>query len=73
MRSHRVDGPARFLEQDTQSFRRCARRLLFTQVRPLAARRRGDLLQLPCCMFSYSGPEEEEARMFITANRAETK
>lgn len=34
-----------------------------------AAMRRGDLLQLPCCLFSYDSPEDE-ARMFIVANRA---
>lgn len=34
-----------------------------------AAMRRGDLQQLPCCLFSYEGPEDE-ARMFIAANRA---
>nr|WP_308417378.1 DUF6551 family protein [Sphingobium fuliginis] len=30
---------------------------------------RGDLLQLPCCLYSYDSLEEE-ARMFIVANRA---
>lgn len=39
------------------------------QHRTMAARRRGDIPHLPCCIFSYSGPEEE-ARMFIAANRA---
>lgn len=39
------------------------------QHRTLAARRRGDIPHLPCCVFSYSGPEEE-AKMFIAANRA---
>jgi hypothetical protein len=39
------------------------------QHRTLAAKRRGDIPQLPCCVFSYEGPEEE-ARMFIAANRA---
>lgn len=39
------------------------------QHRTLAAMRRGDIPQLPCCVFGYSGPEEE-ARMFIAANRA---
>lgn len=34
-----------------------------------AAIRRGDLPQLPCCLFTYDSPEEE-ARMFIVANRA---
>lgn len=38
------------------------------QHRWAAATRRGDLLQLPCCLFSYESPEEE-ARMFIVANR----
>lgn len=39
------------------------------QHRTLAAKRRADIPQLPCCVFGYSGPEEE-ARMFIAANRA---
>lgn len=39
------------------------------QHRTMAARKRRDIPQLPCCVFGYSGPEEE-ARMFITANRA---
>jgi hypothetical protein len=39
------------------------------QHRTMAARKRGDVPQLPCCVFSYAGPEEE-ARMFIAANRA---
>lgn len=39
------------------------------QHRTMAACRRGDILHLPCCIFSYGGPEEE-ARMFIAANRA---
>ncbi|MBT2185543.1 DUF6551 family protein [Sphingobium nicotianae] len=39
------------------------------QHRWAAAMRRGDLLQLPCCVFCY-GTAEEEARMFILANRA---
>jgi hypothetical protein len=39
------------------------------QHRWAAAVRRGDLLQLPCCVFSYGSPEEE-ARLFIVANRA---
>jgi hypothetical protein len=39
------------------------------QHRWAAAVRRGDLLQLPCCLFSYDSPEDE-ARMFIVANRA---
>lgn len=39
------------------------------QHRTLAAMRRPDIPQLPCCVFNYSGPEEE-ARMFIAANRA---
>ncbi|MDB5733192.1 MAG: hypothetical protein JWQ03_3087 [Variovorax sp.] len=39
------------------------------QHRWTAASRRGDIPQLPCCVFSYEGPEEE-ARMFIASNRA---
>src|SRR5690606_21708588 len=39
------------------------------QHRWAAAMRRGDLLQLPCCLFTYDSPEDE-ARMFIVANRA---
>ncbi|MDT7527796.1 hypothetical protein OVY29_03850 [Sphingopyxis sp. SE2] len=39
------------------------------QHRWAAAVRRGDLTHLPCCSFSYPTPEDE-ARMFITANRA---
>ncbi|MBO0127910.1 DUF6551 family protein [Agrobacterium sp. OT33] len=39
------------------------------QHRWAAAVRRGDLLQLPCCLFTYGSPEGE-ARMFIVANRA---
>lgn len=39
------------------------------QHRWAAALRRGDLLQLPCCLFTYGSPEDE-ARMFIVANRA---
>jgi hypothetical protein len=39
------------------------------QHRWAAAIRRGDLLQLPCCLFTYDSPEDE-ARMFIVANRA---
>ncbi len=39
------------------------------QHRWAAAVRRGDLLQLPCCLFTYENPEDE-ARMFIVANRA---
>jgi hypothetical protein len=39
------------------------------QHRTLAAKRRADIPHLPCCVFSYDGPEEE-ARMFIAANRA---
>ena len=39
------------------------------QHRWAAAMRRGDLPQLPCCLFSYDSPEDE-ARMFIVANRA---
>ena len=39
------------------------------QHRWAAAMRRGDLTHLPCCSFSYKTPEDE-ARMFITANRA---
>lgn len=34
-----------------------------------AALKRGDLPQLPCCIFSYDSPADE-ARMFIVANRA---
>ncbi|MFK3780948.1 DUF6551 family protein [Agrobacterium sp. NPDC089420] len=39
------------------------------QHRWAAAVRRGDLPQLPCCLFTYGSPEDE-ARMFIVANRA---
>jgi hypothetical protein len=39
------------------------------QHRWAAAMRRRDLPQLPCCLFSYDSPEDE-ARMFIVANRA---
>ncbi|WP_198148416.1 ParB N-terminal domain-containing protein, partial [Elstera litoralis] len=39
------------------------------QHRWAAAIRRGDLPQLPCCLFTYDSPEDE-ARMFIVANRA---
>jgi hypothetical protein len=39
------------------------------QHRWAAALRRGDLPQLPCCLFTYASPEDE-ARMFILANRA---
>lgn len=39
------------------------------QHRWAAAVRRGDLPQLPCCLFAYDSPEDE-ARMFIVANRA---
>ena len=39
------------------------------QHRWAAATLRGDLPQLPCCIFSYDSPEEE-ARMFIVANRS---
>ena len=39
------------------------------QHRTMAALRRRDIPQLPCCVFNYAGPEEE-ARMFIAANRA---
>lgn len=39
------------------------------QHRTLAAAKRGDIPHLPCCVFRYEGPEEE-ARMFIAANRA---
>lgn len=39
------------------------------QHRTLAAKMRGDIPHMPCCVFNYSGPEEE-ARMFISANRA---
>ncbi|MGD9536422.1 MAG: DUF6551 family protein [Alphaproteobacteria bacterium] len=39
------------------------------QHRWAAAVRRGDLPQLPCCLFTYASPEDE-ARMFIVANRA---
>lgn len=34
-----------------------------------AAVRRGDIPHLPCCLFTYDSPEDE-ARMFIVANRA---
>jgi hypothetical protein len=39
------------------------------QHRWLAASRRNDIPQLPCCVFRYANTEEE-ARMFILANRA---
>lgn len=39
------------------------------QHRWAAAMLRGDIPQLPCCRFTYASPEEE-ARMFILANRA---
>lgn len=39
------------------------------QHRTLAAKQRGDIPHMPCCVFNYAGPEEE-ARMFISANRA---
>lgn len=39
------------------------------QHRTVAAKQRGDIPHMPCCVFNYSGPEEE-ARMFISANRA---
>lgn len=39
------------------------------QHRWAAAIRRNDLPQLPCCLFTYANPEDE-ARMFIVANRA---
>jgi ParB-like nuclease domain len=39
------------------------------QHRWMAASRRGDIPQLPCCVFRYESIEEE-ARMFILANRA---
>lgn len=39
------------------------------QHRTVAAKMRGDIPHMPCCVFNYSGPEEE-ARMFISANRA---
>lgn len=39
------------------------------QHRWAAAVRRGDLPHLPCCLFTYDSPEDE-ARMFIVANRA---
>jgi ParB-like chromosome segregation protein Spo0J len=39
------------------------------QHRWLAARRRGDIPQLPCCVFRYENAQEE-ARMFILANRS---
>jgi len=39
------------------------------QHRWAAAVRRGDLPQLPCCLFIYGSPRDE-ARMFIVANRA---
>jgi hypothetical protein len=34
-----------------------------------AAKRRGDIPDLPCCVFRYEN-EQEEARMFILANRS---
>lgn len=39
------------------------------QHRWMAALKRADIPQLPCCIFRY-GSREEEARMFIVANRA---
>lgn len=39
------------------------------QHRTLAARLRGDIPHLPCCVFNYESAEEE-AKMFIAANRA---
>lgn len=39
------------------------------QHRTLAVKLRGDIPHLPCCVFSYSGTEEE-AKMFIAANRS---
>lgn len=39
------------------------------QHRWAAAMKRGDLAHLPCCSFAYPTPEDE-ARMFIIANRA---
>jgi hypothetical protein len=39
------------------------------QHRWMAASKRGDIPQLPCCVFRYESIEEE-ARMFILANRA---
>lgn len=39
------------------------------QHRTVAAKMRADIPHMPCCVFNYSGPEEE-ARMFISANRA---
>ncbi|MYL97925.1 ParB N-terminal domain-containing protein [Novosphingobium sp. FGD1] len=39
------------------------------QHRTVAAKMRGDIPHMPCCVFNYSSPEEE-ARMFISANRA---
>lgn len=39
------------------------------QHRTVAAKQRGDIPHMPCCVFNYQGPEEE-ARMFISANRA---
>jgi hypothetical protein len=39
------------------------------QHRTLAARLRGDIPQLPCCVFTYEGPEDE-AKMFIASNRS---
>jgi hypothetical protein len=39
------------------------------QHRWMAASRRNDIAQLPCCIFRYEN-KEEEARMFILANRA---
>lgn len=39
------------------------------QHRWAAALKRGDLLHLPCCLFTYDSAEEE-AKMFIHANRA---
>lgn len=39
------------------------------QHRWMAARQRDDIPQLPCCIFRYES-REEEARMFILANRA---
>jgi hypothetical protein len=39
------------------------------QHRWLAAKRRGDIAHLPCCVFHYEDTQEE-ARMFILANRS---
>lgn len=39
------------------------------QHRTLAAKMRHDIPDLPCCVFTYASPEEE-AKMFIAANRS---